>query len=169
MWKFKVSHWCVIGDMAILRDTHALSSGKRGSQKTRFPVVFIRAAGLPGCRAAGISTVRGSNSSGAGQLFLLTFPLKAKGYSLEWCSGTGFAYSFGRMKSMTPILEQVYEILDYFHYRRGKSKWFNFSLEWRPREVWSRLFVQIVVVVIIYYWPCYMWLINLSYSYSDQK
>ena len=103
-----------------------------GESEDAIPRCFhpgCRAAGLPGCRAAGISTVRGGNSSGAGQLFLLTFPLKAKGYSLEWCSGTGFAYSFGRMKSMTPILEQVYEILDYFHYRRGKSKWFNFSLE----------------------------------------
>lgn len=134
-----VSHWCVIGDMAILRDTHVLSSGKRGSQKRRFPVVFNR--------AASISTVRGGNTSGAGQLFLLTFPLKAKGYSSEWCSGAGFAHSFGQMKSATPILERVYEILDYFHYRRGKSKWFNFSLEWRPREVWSRLSVRIVVVV----------------------
>ena len=68
-----------------------------------------------------------------------------------WSDAAGYdlSYSFVLMKSVTPFLVRVYEILDYFHYRRKdrKNKWFNFSLEWRPREVWRRLFVQIDVVV----------------------
>ena len=116
-----------------------LPSGKRGDQK-RWLGLF--SSGLPAPGLGEVETALGQDSF---SYWLCLW--KAKGYSSEWRSGICFAYSFGRMKSVTPILVQVYEILDYSRYRRGKSKWFNLSLEWRPREVWSRLFVQIVVVV----------------------
>lgn len=130
------------GDMAIFRDTYMLSSGKQGSQKKWFYMVFIW--------VAGIQTVWDTGAALGQDSLSYWFPLNTA-LVMQWLVTERYdlPYSSGLVKSVPPILVRVYETLDYFYYRREdrKKKWFNFSSKRGPREVWRELFFQVDVVI----------------------
>lgn len=116
------------GDMAILRDTNILSSGK---SEEMIPYCFHLGSWHPDFWHVGTALGQKSISY---CYFLWTLKDPAWSAILISCGRIWFATLFWTSEIYASILVRVYETLNYFHDRRKdrKKKWLNFLLKWGP-------------------------------------